>query len=120
MTEPKDTGKSEVSTRNIFRITDELVYQIDRTKKLVVIMIIAVIAAIPLSWHISPIFLGSPYNFRLAGIISILIATLFIAVGVRQGLILSKWTSEYKKYKELQKRIDEKLDFESGDQHSAQ
>jgi hypothetical protein len=41
---------------------------------------------------------------------------LFIAVGVRQGLILSKWTSEYKKYKELQKRIDEKLDFESGDQ----
>lgn len=115
MTEPKQTNETDVSTRNIFRIMDELVYQIDKTKKLIVIMIIAVIIAIPLSWHVSPIFLGTPYNFRLAGIISVIIAIIFVAIGIRQGLVLSKWTREYKNYKELQKRIDEKLDFEAGE-----
>jgi hypothetical protein len=49
----------------------------------------------------------------VVGYITIAIAALFLAIGVRQWLLLSKWTSKYKRYKELQKKIDEKLDFES-------
>jgi hypothetical protein len=29
--------------------------------------------------------------------------------------VLSKWTKKYKQYKQLQKKIDEKLDYDSGD-----
>jgi hypothetical protein len=111
--EKEDTG---VPSENIFSIVDRLVYQIDRTKKLILGMIIAIIVAIPVSWHVSPLLLGTPYgySFRLAGIITILIAALFFVIGARQWILLSNWTRRYKAYKEAQKRIDEKLDFEDG------
>jgi hypothetical protein len=97
---------------NILRIADELVTQVERTKKYVLVMIIAVIVAVPVSWHVTPLFLGSPYNFRVAGIVTIFVALAFIAIGVRQWMALSKWTERYKAYKELQAKIDAKLDFE--------
>jgi len=113
LTEPnKIEEEAPAPTENIFRIVDRLVYQVDRTKKLVVIMLVAVIAAIPISWHVTPFLLGTPYNFRAAGIITILIATVFFAVGVRQWLALSEWTRKYGTFKELQKRVDDQLDFE--------
>ncbi len=112
MTESKKTENTDNATENIFSIVDRLVYQIDRTKKLILGMIIAVIVAIPVSWHVSPVLLGTPYNFRLAGIVTIIIAALFIAIGARQWIFLSDWTRRYKAYKEEQKRIDENLDFE--------
>jgi len=106
--------ESSEATENIFRIADELVYQVDRTKKLVIAMVIAIIVGVPISWHVTPYLLGTPYNFRVAGIVSITIAAIFVVVGVRQWVIFSKWTQRYKVYKQLQKKIDEKLDFEGG------
>jgi hypothetical protein len=108
----KKSGEEDILGDNILRIADELVGQVDKAKKYVVAMIVAVIVAIPLSWHVTPLFLGTPYNFRVAGIVTIVIAVVFIAVGVRQWMILSKWTERYKAYKELQAKIDAKLDFE--------
>ena len=105
----------DVSADNIFRIADELVSQVDRSKKLVVLMIVAVIVAIPVSWHVAPLLTGTPDSFRIVGYLTILIAAIFLAVGVRQWLVLSKWTRKYKLYKEKQKKIDQQLDFEDGE-----
>jgi hypothetical protein len=104
--------KEDAPPANIFRIADELVDQVDKTKKYVVIMIIAVIVAIPVSWHVSPVLLGTPYNFMLAGVVTIVIAISFLVVGIRQWTVLSKWTKRYKSYKKLQEEVDAKLDFE--------
>jgi high-affinity Fe2+/Pb2+ permease len=106
----------EPQPENIFSIVDRLVYQIDRTKKLIIGMIIAIIVAIPVSWHVSPLLLGMPYgySFRLAGIITIVVAAVFFAIGARQWILLSDWTRKYKAYKEEQKKIDKKLDFDHG------
>jgi prolipoprotein diacylglyceryltransferase len=113
--EKKDSEEDLSSENNIFRITDELVHQVDRTKKMVVVMIVAIIVAIPLSWHLVPIVTSSSApNFRLFGYVTILIALVFVVLGARQWLVLSKWTKQYKTYKELQKKVDEKLDFEGG------
>jgi len=112
LTESKKSTESEVTSESILRIADELVRQVDRTKKLVIIMLIAVVVAIPISWHVTPFLLGTPYNFRVAGIATIFIALVFIAVGVRQWMVFSRWTERYKAYKELQAEIDAKLDFE--------
>jgi hypothetical protein len=30
--------------------------------------------------------------------------------------VLSKWSKKYERYKELQKRVDEKLDYDNGDE----
>ena len=112
----KRAEEEDILGDNILRIADELVSQVDKAKKYVITMIVAVIVAIPLSWHVTPFFLGTPYNFRVAGIVTILVAVAFIAVGVRQWMTLSKWTERYKAYKELQAKIDAKLDFEASDE----
>ena len=103
--------KNGVPPENILRVTDELVRQVDRTKKLVVLMIIAVVVAIPTAWHLSPLISGSPGT--AVGYFTILVAIVFLAVGIRQWLVLSKWTKRYKQYKALQEKVDRQLDFES-------
>jgi hypothetical protein len=104
--------ESDVTSKNILRIADELVRQVNRTKKLVIIMIVAVVVGIPLSWHVTPLLLGTPYNFRVAGIVAIIVAGAFVAVGAMQWAVLTKWTERYRIYKELQEQIDAELDFE--------
>jgi prolipoprotein diacylglyceryltransferase len=77
------------------------------------IMIIAIVVAVPVSWHVAPLLTSSSSSsFRAVGYATILIAALFLILGVRQWVVLSKWTNKYKHYKELQKKIDEKLDFD--------
>lgn len=114
MTESEKTDNAGAAAENIFSIADRLVYQIDRTKKFIVAMIIAIIVAIPLSWHVSPLLLGTPggYSFRLAGIVAVVIAAIFLVIGARQWMLLSDWTRKYRAYKQQQRKIDEKLDFE--------
>ena len=112
MPDSKSKTESDVTSENVLRIADELVRQVDMTKKLVLLMVVAIIVGVPLSWHVTPYLLGTPYNFRVAGVVSIVIAAVFVVIGVRQWMVFSKWTERYKAYKELQKKIDEKLDFE--------
>ena len=111
MTDSK--GKeADVNGESVLRIADELVRQVDLSRRLVIIMIVAVIVGIPVSWHVTPFLLGTPYNFMVAGIVTIFIAAAFVVIGVRQFLVLSRWTKRYKAYKELQEKIDAELDFE--------
>ncbi len=116
MTAPSkgDREDIEVPAENILRIADELVREVDRTRKFVVVMIVAIVIAIPVTWHVSPLVSGSPTNFRLVGYVTIIIALVFLAVGVRQWMALSGWTKRYKQYMELQRKVDQRLDFESG------
>jgi type VI protein secretion system component VasK len=117
LSDPEKSKDSDiVASENIFRIADELVHQVNRTKKMVLIMVIALIVAIPVSWHVAALVKGIAFN--IVGFIAIGIAVVFLAIGVRQWNALSKWTKKYNKYKELQKKVDETLDFEkvnSGD-----
>lgn len=109
----KKNGEEDVLADNILRIADELVSQVDKTKKVVIVMVLAVIVGVPFSWHVTPLLLGTPYNFRVAGIVTILIALVFVAVAINQWMAFSKWTERYKAYKELQRKIDAELDFEA-------
>ena len=110
----KHDDSERVSSENILRITDELVRQVDRTKKMVLVMIVAVIIAVPVSWHVAAFVKG--IAFSVVGYTAIAVAILFLAIGVRQWRLLSKWTRGYKAYKEKQKKVDEKLDFDKDSQ----
>jgi len=118
LSNPKDNEDSggKVSSESILRITDELVHQVDITKKIVLLMIVAVVIAVPVSWHLAPFVKGVP--FRLVGYVAIATAVIFIAIGARQWYALSTWTRKYKAYKEMQKKIDAKLDFEGDSNNS--
>jgi hypothetical protein len=121
MSEPlRRDSSEEISSNNILRITDELVRQVDQTKKLVVIMLLVVVIAVPVSWHLAPLITSSsPGNFRIAGYVTIAVAIAFIGIGIRQWLQLSKWTKKYRLYKEMQSKVDAELDFDDGHQRSS-
>jgi hypothetical protein len=99
---------------NIFQIVDSIVDNVDRTKKLVVIMLVAIVISVPLSFHLTNLLTGPPYSYGPARIlIPFLVILAFAVVGIRQWIVLSKWTKKYKEYKELQKEVDKKFDFET-------
>ena len=111
-----DSSGKDRPTENLFQIVDGIVYQLNKTKKLIIILVIAIVATIPLSFHITFTLLEPPFQFGIARIIPVLLVIAFIVIGIRQWLVLSKWTKKYEQYKELQKKIDEKLDYDESDE----
>jgi hypothetical protein len=124
---------------NIFRIMDEIVHQLNKTKKMVILMIVSIIVVLPATHIITFALIGGetifddggedgpPFDDRSGGggppdspafriVQAVVIGTVlfWIGIGIRQWLVLSKWTKKYKQYKDLQKKIDEKLmDYDS-------
>src|SRR5215510_8414293 len=110
---------------------DQIVRQLNRTKKMFLLMIVSIIVVVPATFiitfalaggasfwygpgHDGPMA-GEPPNvaaFGMARAIVIVCVLAWIAVGIRQWFVLSKWTKRYELYKELQKKIDKKLDYD--------
>jgi hypothetical protein len=116
--------------KNLFQIMDEIISQLNKTKKMFIFMILTLMILPPISFVITFTVLGPPMfsdggvqhregfgigfgrGFALARVVPILIFVVWLGIGIRQWLVLSKWTKKYERYKELQKKIDEKLDYE--------
>ena len=117
---------------NPFQIMDGIISQLNKTKKMFIIMILTLLILPPISFVISfallgpPIFFGSGsgmhpqgfgpgfgHGFGLARAVPILIFLIWLGIGIRQWFVLSKWTKKYERYKELQKKVDEKLNYDT-------
>ena len=122
---------------NIFRITDEIVHQLNKTKKMVILMIISIVIVLPATHIITFTLIGDsafdgssegqppwfdrsggsgpPNNpaFRIVQAVVIGTILFWLGIGIRQWFVFSKWTKKYKQYKDLQRKIDEKLDYDS-------
>ena len=48
--------------------------------------------------------------------VPLIIGILWLGIGIRQWFVLSKWTKKYERYRELQKKVDEKLDYNNDDE----
>jgi cell division protein FtsL len=126
-------SKDDKPTQNIFQIMDQIVHQLNRTKKMFLIMIVSIVVVVPATfivtfalaggssfWNDGPPW-GGPRNggppdgsaFGIARAIVIVFVLAWIVIGIRQWFVLSKWTQRYEIYKELQKKIDEKLDYDN-------
>ena len=115
---------------NLFQIMDGIISQLNKTKKMFIIMILTLLILPPISFVITFALLGPPMffgggthpegfgpgfgrGFGLARAMPILIFIIWLGIGIRQWFVLSKWTKKYERYKELQKKIDEKLDYDT-------
>ncbi|MDQ6669039.1 MAG: hypothetical protein M3Y53_12560 [Thermoproteota archaeon] len=116
---------------NLFQIMDGIISQLNRTKKMFIIMILTLMIIPPVSFAISsalfgpPIFFGGPgmhpegfgpgfgREFAPLHFVPNLIFLIWLGVGIRQWYVLSKWSKKYQRYKELQKKLDEKLDYDN-------
>ena len=135
MAEPGD-NKNQQPTQNIFQIMDGLVRQLNRTKKMFLIMIVSIVVVVPGTFIVTFALAGGPAfwdeghpgdggppdaaAFGIARAIVIVFVLAWIVIGVRQWFVLSKWTQRYEIYKELQKKIDAKLDDEENDENRRQ
>ena len=131
-TDPNKEKKKEDHNENLFEIMDGIIYQLNKTKKMFILMIITILILPPISFVITFAIFGPPmlfndgdggmhhegfrfgpggfgHGFALARVIPILIFLIWLGIGIRQWFVLSKWTKKYERYKELQKKVDEKL-----------
>lgn len=126
MSADKDQDQHE----NLFKIMDGVISQINRTKKLFIIMIITTMIVSPVALLISAILFTPPFedtteaqgqhgervhHFFPLRLLPAIVSAVWLAIGVRQWFVLSKWTSKYDKYKKMQEEIDKKLSDE--DEH---
>jgi NADH:ubiquinone oxidoreductase subunit 5 (subunit L)/multisubunit Na+/H+ antiporter MnhA subunit len=134
MTDPAEADKvdkGDISRENIFQIMDGIITQLNKTKKMFIIMILTIMIIPPIAFALTFALFGSPFHFNedrgfaegfddsphippqvaLARIIPILVSLVWLGIGIRQWFVLSKWSKKYERYKELQKRIDAKLDY---------
>jgi hypothetical protein len=109
---------------------DGIISQLNKTKKMFILMILTLMILPPISFVITFAVLGPPmfFNaglhhegfgpgswhgpFAIARIVPIAIFIVWLGVGIRQWFILSKWTKKYERYKELQRKVDEKLGYD--------
>jgi membrane-anchored glycerophosphoryl diester phosphodiesterase (GDPDase) len=119
-------AKDDKPVENIFRAMDEIVYQLNFTKRLFLLMILSFVIIVPTTHVITTFVLGQTFfdeefdgppfrgppdipSFRVVQIVVVVTVLVWIGIGIRQWFVLSKWTKKYKQYKELQKKVDEKL-----------
>jgi cell division protein FtsL len=119
-------SKDSKPTQNIFQIMDEVVRQLNKTKKMFLIMIVSIIVVVPGTFIVTFALAGggsfwdgqqhdgtpdsTAFGIARATVIAFVLA--WIVIGIRQWFVLSKWTQRYELYKELQKKVDEKLDYD--------
>jgi hypothetical protein len=122
----KDDNDSK-SRENIFQLMDGIIAQLNRTKKMFIIMILTLMIIPPIAFAVTFALLEPPFHFdtgngrgppdsfgpppqiAIARMVPILVSLVWLGIGIRQWFVLSNWSKKYERYKELQKRVDEKL-----------
>ncbi|QLH06238.1 SHOCT domain-containing protein [Nitrosopumilus ureiphilus] len=147
MSKPKDNNHE-----SIFEILDGMMFQLSRTKKMFMVMILTVLIIPPIALLVMTSTLESPFHeqfeerlqerlasgditeeeyqdmkhkfgekrsnhfFRPPQLIIFVISLVWLGVGIRQWIVLSKWDKKYQQFKEKQEEIDKKFEDESNDE----
>jgi hypothetical protein len=129
----KDDDNNSKSKDNIFQIMDGIIAQLNRTKKMFIIMILTIMIIPPIAFAVTFALLGPPFHFdtgdrggppdgfgpppqiAVARIVPILVSLVWLGIGIRQWFVLSKWSKRYGHYKELQDKVDAVLNDDDTD-----
>jgi len=143
MPDSKDDSEKH---ENIFEILDGMMFQMGKTKKIFMIMILTTLILPPLALIVMTSVFDSPFNEKLderlqdylksgditdeeyqnikskvidrgrtnifinpPQLIIFAISIVWLGIGIRQWIVLSKWDKKYQKFKLKQADIDKKL-----------
>lgn len=142
---------------NIFEILDGMMFQLSKTKKMFIIMIITTLIIPPISLLAITSVYDSPYRdgfredfdthlqsqldngeitedeynlikekfskkikpnplLRPPQLVIFAISILWLGVGIRQWIVISKWDKRYQQFKEQQEEIDKKFEDDPDDE----
>ncbi|MDH3676783.1 MAG: hypothetical protein OEQ12_00585 [Nitrosopumilus sp.] len=136
---------------SIFEIMDGMMFQLSKTKKMFMIMILTTLIIPPIALLVMTSAYDSPFNdrfeqrledrlneqlrrgqitleeankiknqfinkqrnqvlFQPPQLVIFVISLVWLGVGIKQWISISKWDKKYQKFKEKQKQVDKKLD----------
>lgn len=111
------TDRSEGTTReNLVEILDNVLHQLDFTKKMVIIMVLSFVIIVPIIAYIGVMSQSTAGVGRFIPIIGGAAFLVWLGVGIRQWIVFSRWKRRYQEYKKSRKEVDESLDFEKSDE----
>jgi len=113
---------SSPPTENLFKIMDEVINQLNVTKRMFIVMILTIMILPPLTLVISfaiadavteghPWFFlrRDPWLFGIARNLPLIISVVSLGIGIRQWFILSSWAKRYQRFKDRQREVERKL-----------
>lgn len=116
MSEMTDRNKKGMMHENLLEILDNVIHQLDFTKKMIIIMVASFFTIVPITAiGINVIANRSDLQFVIP-VVTVLVFLVWLGVGIRQWTVFSKWKHKYQVYKALQKKLEESLDFEKSDE----
>ena len=144
-------AKDKKERENIFEILDGIMFQLSKTKKMFLIMILTILIIPPAALLVMTSVTEPPFHEQLeqrlqerldrGGItqeefdniknkfgnekprnplhppqlIIIVISLVWLGIGIRQWIVLSRWDKKYQNFKANQKEIDKELEDDSSD-----
>lgn len=112
------TGRGKGDTRedlNLREMLDNVIHQLDFTKKLMIIMVLSFLIVIPVLAGIAYLSQSRAGVGVFILIIGGAVFLVWLGVGIRQWMVVSRWKRNYQEFKALQKKVEESLDFEKSD-----
>lgn len=146
----KDNNNNE--RENIFEVLDGIMFQLSRTKKMFLIMILTVLIIPPITLLVITSVAEPPFEQQFEHrlqerlergkitqqeydsikskmidgrpspllhppqLIIFAISLVWLGIGIRQWIVLSRWDKKYRQFKEHQKEIDKKFEDDSDDE----
>jgi energy-coupling factor transporter transmembrane protein EcfT len=111
------TDRREGTTgENLFEILDNVIHQLDFTKKIVIIMVLSFVIIVPIIAYLGLMSQSTAGVGKFIPLIGGVVFLVWLGVGIRQWMVFSKWTQKYRTYKEVQKKVEESLDFEESNE----
>jgi hypothetical protein len=111
------TDRREGTMReNLVEILDNVIHQLDFTKKMVIIMVLSFVIIVPIIAYIGIMSQSTAGVGRFIPIIGGAAFLVWLGVGIRQWIVFSRWKRRYQEYKKSRKKVDESLDFEKSDE----
>lgn len=107
-----DSSRKGTGHENLPEMIDNVIRQLDFTRKIIIIMVFSFIIIVPIIAYIG---LLSQSTAGVGVYIPIIGGAVFLAwlgVGIRQWIVFSKWLRKFRLYKERQKELENLLDFE--------
>lgn len=107
-----DSSMKGTAHENLPEMIDNVIRQLDFTRKIIIIMVLSFIIIVPIIAYIG---LLSQSTAGVGVYIPIIGGAVFLAwlgVGIRQWIVFSKWLRKFRLYKKRQKELEDLLDFE--------
>lgn len=110
------SDKKEIEPENLPEMLDNVIRQLDFTRKIIIIMVLSFVIIVPIIAYIGFLSQTTAGIGRYIVIIGGAGFLAWLVVGIRQWMVFSKWLRKFRLYKERQKELEDLLDFEKGDE----